>query len=170
MRLYQRYVMGNASWGMFTETELRERLMWNDEAQSENAVRVTAIQGELQVTGDVLRDQFGKIGVLIALLGFIIAIGLDRNSGEDRASLWLICAAASFAVWAQSPRLKVIFKFRTREDAGLRTGRLKTQWDVFWYTYQWLIRREHTTNAIELLVIVATALTIVALGYIMITA
>jgi tetrahydromethanopterin S-methyltransferase subunit G len=169
-RLYHRYVMGDSSWGILPEDELQAQLNWDDSETEANNLRLQAIQAELQATEGILVQQFGKIGALIALLGFVIAIGLSRQNADNTLTLKVVCLAAIYAVWAQSPRLKVFFRFRKREDAGLRTGNITTQWKAFYYAYCWLVRREHTTNAIEALVIVATFLTIIALGFVMFVA
>jgi hypothetical protein len=168
-RLFSRYVMGNSSWGILPEDRLRAELEWDDQDTKANEVRLSTIKGELQATDSILVQQFSKISGLIALLGFIIAIGLAREGDGKSLTLKVVCLAAAYAVWAQSPRLKVLFHFHKREDAGLRTGAITTQWDAYYYTYKWLVRREHTTNAVETLVIVASLFTIVALGFVMFT-
>jgi hypothetical protein len=169
-RLYHRYVMGDSQWGILSSNELCTLLKWNDADTDANERRIDAIKEEFRETTGILKQQFSKIGALIALLGFVIAIGLARQDGGSRLALIVVCFAAIFAVWAQSPRFKVIFRFRWRQDAGLRAGALTSQWDVFYYYYVWVKRREHTTNAIETLVIAASIFTVVALGFVMFTA
>ena len=69
------------------------------------------------------------------------------------------------AIWVQSPRLK-IFGFARRPDSGLRIGAIKSQLDEYDYIYQWLVRREQTLQAAEVLVFLVTLIGIAALAYV----
>jgi hypothetical protein len=146
-----------------TESELKKKLAWDDAAVDTNNMLLETIKLELTETSGILIQQFGKIATIIAFLGLLIAFGLRGDTGT-KPTIITAFLAAGFALWAQSPRLKVIFRFHTRERASERAVRLKSQWDLYWYYYQWLERRESTTNAIEMLVIVSTTIVLVAIA------
>jgi hypothetical protein len=164
-RFRKRFLMGNEPGRLLTKAELRKRLSWDESQTRLNDYRIEAIKTEWQATADNLRDQFAKVGVTIALLGFIIGLGLrDTADDRNRLAIQLVCSLAIVALWAQSPRGK-IFRFRKRQDAGLRTGSIKSQFDLFYYYYDWTVRRESTTNAIEVLLFIVTILASGVLGY-----
>ena len=161
--LFRRYVLGRSTEKPLTKEELKEKLDWKDDETDENDRRIRLMRDELVFNMEGLREQFMKVGGVIALFALMIAFSLSGTAKEK--TVVVICIAAALALWVQSPRLK-IFGFRRRVDAALRVGAVKSQLDEYYYLYSWVNGREQTLHAAEVLVLQVTAVAIFALGYV----
>jgi hypothetical protein len=160
---FRRYFMGGATELSYTKEELRERLEWDDDEIEINDQRIELMKAEWSLNVEGLREQFQKVSPIIALFALIIAFNI--NGGAKPITVKVVCIAAALALWVQSPRLKILL-FRRRPDAGLRIGRIKSQFDIFHHYYVWVCRREQTLHVGEVLVFIVTLVAIIALGYI----
>lgn len=165
--LFQRYIMGRGTEEPLSKDVLAAKLGWDENEETINARRLRIIRDELGLTMEGLREQFAKIATFLTLFGLVIAFSLS-GPAKDKTVL-VVCLAAVVAVWVQSPRLK-IFGFRKREDSGLRVGAILTDLDEYHYVYCWLLRREETLHAAEVLVWGISIVGIATLGYLAITA
>ncbi len=161
-RFIKRHIMGTSPSLPYREHELRTALDWENSSIETNGLRQLVLDREFDKTDGILNQQFAKLSTLIQLLGFVIA-GLAIANSANHLPIKYIGLAAIIAIWTQMPRFKAITNFRKRLDAGIRAGSIMTTWDLYWYTYQWLFRRENTVNAIEILVIVSHLVAIASL-------
>ena len=165
--LIRRYILGWAPEMPYTEAELRDQIGWDQAEPDEKARILRMFQTEFQATDTTMNKQFDKTAALVSALGVIIAALTIARLGGTNAAIRAICIAAIPALWALSPRLKVLFYRPSRhQDAGRRIGAIKTDWDECWYWARWLWRRESTTNAIEVLILFSVVTAIIALGYV----
>ena len=167
-RCFARYITGRAPEIPFTKDQLRAKLKWNEATPEQNARRLGVLKAEFAANDTIMNKQFDKTSALVATLGFIIAALTIAHISGINTAIKVICLAAIPALWALAPRFKV-FRFFKREDAGLRAGAVLTEWDEYWYWYCWNFRRENTTNVIEVLLLFAIIITIVALGFVIAT-
>jgi hypothetical protein len=167
-RWLNRYILGRSPETPFTKEELYEELNWANTSPEENRRRLDVLKAEFAVNDSIMNKQFDKTSALVSALSFIIAALTIGHFGGTGAAIKMICIAAMPALWAVAPRFKVLGFFK-REDSGLRTGAVKTDWDEYYYWYAWNFRRENTTNVIEVLLLAAVVLTIIALGFVIVT-
>ncbi len=161
--LLQCYLMSNPTEKPLSKEELAKRLNWDASKTDINARRIRIIRDELVFTMEGLREQFAKVGAIIALFALMIAFSLDGSA--QRKTVQVVCVAAMIGLWVQSPRLK-IFAFRRRADSGLRVGEIETDLDEYYYLYIWLLSREQTLHAAEVLVWLVSLVGILSLGYV----
>jgi len=158
----RRYVIGAAPAPPLTKDQLFQEIAWGQQSNVQHGRALAALKDEFANATSNMNQQFAKLATLATFLGFVLAgLGIAGH-GAYRIAIVPFGIAAIVILWAQSPRLKV-FQFAAREDAGLRCGRVMDDQEEYWYIYQRMIRREHTLDVIEKLVLAGTLLAITAI-------
>jgi hypothetical protein len=155
---YERIVEGAAPPPVHSPERIQElRAEWEALEPEVQAIR-------LRLTDGNMNAQFNKLGSIMALLALVFGFLGFQAAGLGRSVAAVMCFLAAFtALWAMSPRRK-IFKFHRVPDAALRMRKINSPWDEYWYTYEWLVRKQSTTNAIEVLVFISCRMSFVALA------